>query len=157
MSSVGYIFAAAAICFEKSLLHAAHPHNPIILRSFRIKLTFIVLETVLSVWFGYTFYHEIWTPSIFLEWTIAFLFTLYMWSFAIDFLDVPSLTVMVEDLGDELEEEKDYDARMSLGGRSIYRKSFDVERGTRSPRRPGRLRDFWDRRKRSRGYRVRLK
>ena len=54
--------------------------------SFYIKLTFIVVELALCIAFGVLSDRKRYNPAAVVEWTIALIFTFYVWSFAIDFI-----------------------------------------------------------------------
>jgi hypothetical protein len=54
--------------------------------SFWIKLAFIFVELGLAVAFGTLNDKGMYNASAIVEWCIAFIFTFYVWSFAIDFI-----------------------------------------------------------------------
>ncbi|EFX01071.1 fk506 suppressor [Grosmannia clavigera kw1407] len=80
----GYVLAAICACCE---FHRLGRHNravPILRASFRVKLAFILVELVLAiVYVCLTFTHSPNGGAV-IEWVIAYVFTLYVLSFAVD-------------------------------------------------------------------------
>lgn len=87
--SFSFLFAAAFTCAEKKRLSLQHGAGGTFRRSFRIKLNFVLAEAVLIVLATVTMFRKIYGLSVVMEWAIAFIFVLYQWSLAIDFLAVP--------------------------------------------------------------------
>ncbi|KAH7336537.1 Frag1/DRAM/Sfk1 family-domain-containing protein [Rhexocercosporidium sp. MPI-PUGE-AT-0058] len=86
-SCVTTIFLDASFLSERWLRHRGQYREHRILRiSFWIKLTFILLEVVLAIAFGTCNFKDKYNAAAVLEWTIAFIFTFYVFSFFIDLL-----------------------------------------------------------------------
>ncbi|KLU93160.1 hypothetical protein MAPG_12098 [Magnaporthiopsis poae ATCC 64411] len=79
----GYALSAVFICWEYQRLGQNREHR--ILRvSFWIKLAFVITEVLLSVGFGVALRTRNQNSGAVLEWVIAFIFTLYIFSFFVD-------------------------------------------------------------------------
>jgi len=83
---IGYIVSAIFICWEYQRLGIHYREHSILRRSFWVKLAFIGLEICLVVAFGVCSLKHIWNVAAGLEWTIAFIYCLYVLSFFVDFL-----------------------------------------------------------------------
>lgn len=80
----GYVFSAVCACWEFQRLGRHNRTVPVLRVSFWIKLAFILLEAALAVAFAAlagSHYHN---GGAILEWTIAFVFSFYVFSFAVD-------------------------------------------------------------------------
>ncbi|TAQ84498.1 hypothetical protein B7494_g7179 [Chlorociboria aeruginascens] len=82
----GYIISAIFICWEYQRLEVQYRQYRVLLISFWIKFIFIVVEAGLAIAFGVLNDRSMWNAGAIVEWTIAFIFTFYVWSFAIDFI-----------------------------------------------------------------------
>ena len=81
----GYLLSAIFICWEYQRLRIRNRHYSVLSVSFWIKVTFFVVEFGLAAAFlgtAATKRHR--TAAAYLEWIIAFIFTAYVWSFAVD-------------------------------------------------------------------------
>jgi hypothetical protein len=83
---IGFIVSAIFICWEYQRLGIRYREHSILRMSFWVKLAFIILEICLCVAFGVCSKKHIWNVAAGLEWTIAFVYCLYVLSFFIDFL-----------------------------------------------------------------------
>ncbi|KAF1914950.1 Frag1/DRAM/Sfk1 family-domain-containing protein [Ampelomyces quisqualis] len=83
---IGYIVSAIFICWEYQRLGIHYREHSILRRSFWVKLAFIGLEICLCVAFGVCSKKHIWNVAAGLEWSIAFIYCLYVLSFFVDFL-----------------------------------------------------------------------
>lgn len=80
----GYLISAIFICWEYQRLGIKYREHVVLRASFWIKLSFILIEFFLAcVFAGTTFTHHHDVTAVF-EWTIAFVFTFYILSFALD-------------------------------------------------------------------------
>jgi hypothetical protein len=61
-----------------------HRDHMVLRGSFWVKLFFIILEIGLAIGFGVCNFRNKWNAAAVLEWTIAFIFTFYIFSFFID-------------------------------------------------------------------------
>lgn len=84
----GYIISAIFICAEYQRLGIHHREYRHLRISFWIKLAFIFVELGLAIAFGVLGDRDHYNSAAVVEWTIAFIYTFYVWSFAIDFLPV---------------------------------------------------------------------
>lgn len=88
--SVGYMISAILICAEYLRLGIFYrSQHRILLASFVIKLSFVIVELGLAIGFGYCMGSQktsLKNPGAILEWTIAFVFTGYVLSFMVDLL-----------------------------------------------------------------------
>ncbi|KAH8646055.1 Frag1/DRAM/Sfk1 family-domain-containing protein [Tricladium varicosporioides] len=82
----GYIISAVFICWEYQRLGIHFRQHRILRISFWVKLAFILLEVALAIAFGVTGHAKHYNAAAVLEWTIAFVFTFYVFSFFIDLL-----------------------------------------------------------------------
>ncbi|TKA72792.1 hypothetical protein B0A55_07326 [Friedmanniomyces simplex] len=82
----GYIISACFICAEYQRLGIHFREYRILRISFWIKLAFIFVELGLAIAFGVTQYQGHSNISGYLEWIVALIYILYVWSFIIDFL-----------------------------------------------------------------------
>lgn len=82
----GYIVSAIFVCWEYQRLGIHYRQHRILALSFWIKLFFIFIEVALAIAFGVTNDRNSYNASAVLEWTVAFIFTFYILSYAIDFL-----------------------------------------------------------------------
>ncbi|CAK4029255.1 Hypothetical predicted protein [Lecanosticta acicola] len=85
----GYLLAAIFMCLEKHRISLKFPSNPLIRRSYIVKLCFILIELGLTAIFGCTALTGFTNLSVVFEWFVALFFIFYMWSFAMDFLPIP--------------------------------------------------------------------
>lgn len=83
---LGYIVSAIFICWEYQRLGIHYREHSILRRSFWVKLAFIGLEICLCIAFGVCSKEHVWNVAAGLEWTIAFIYCLYVISFFVDFL-----------------------------------------------------------------------
>ena len=84
--SGGYIVSAIFICAEYQRLGIHHREHRHLRISFWIKLAFIFVELGLAIAFGVLGDKELYNAAAGTEWTISFIYTFYVWSFAIDFI-----------------------------------------------------------------------
>lgn len=82
----GYIISAIFICWEYQRLGIHYRQHRVLRMSFWIKLTFIIVEVGLAIGFGVCGDRHEYNTAAILEWIVAFIFTFYVLSFAIDFL-----------------------------------------------------------------------
>jgi cytochrome bd-type quinol oxidase subunit 2 len=82
----GYCLSAVFLCLEYWGLERHHRERKILLISFYIKFTFIIVEVALAIAFGVLQKASKWNTAAVLEWTIALIFTFYVLSFVIDFV-----------------------------------------------------------------------
>jgi len=83
---IGYIVSAIFICWEYQRLGIHYREHSILRNSFWVKLAFILFEICLCIAFGVCSKQHVWNVAAGLEWTIAFVYCLYVLSFFIDFL-----------------------------------------------------------------------
>jgi len=83
---IGYIISAIFICWEYQRLGIHYREHSILRNSFWVKLAFILFEICLCIAFGVCSKQHVWNVAAGLEWTIAFVYCLYVLSFFIDFL-----------------------------------------------------------------------
>ncbi|KAH8773356.1 putative FK506 suppressor Sfk1 [Hyaloscypha sp. PMI_1271] len=83
---LGYVVSAIFICWEYQRLGAKYREHRILRASFWIKLAFILIEIALAVAFAACNFRDALNAAGILEWTIAFIFTFYVFSFFIDLL-----------------------------------------------------------------------
>lgn len=80
----GYVLSAICICWEYQRLGIHNRHLRVLSISFWVKLAFVLIEVVLAIVFvSLTFTHHT-TGGAIVEWIIAFIFALYIFSFCID-------------------------------------------------------------------------
>jgi len=82
----GYIISAIFICWEYQRLGIHYRKHRILAYSFWIKLVFIFIELGLAIAFGTLGHYEHYNAAAVCEWTVALIYTFYVWSFAIDFI-----------------------------------------------------------------------
>ncbi|KAH8664299.1 Frag1/DRAM/Sfk1 family-domain-containing protein [Xylariales sp. PMI_506] len=80
----GYLLSAIFICWEYQRLGIKNRQHRILAISFWIKLVFVVVELILAIGFVATNFKGMYNPAAILEWIIAFVFSFYVFSFAID-------------------------------------------------------------------------
>ncbi|KAH9910013.1 Frag1/DRAM/Sfk1 family-domain-containing protein [Xylariomycetidae sp. FL2044] len=80
----GYLLSAIFICWEYQRLGKKNRHHRILKASFWIKLIFVIVELLLAIAFAVCNFRDMWNAAAVLEWTIAFIFSFYIWSFFID-------------------------------------------------------------------------
>lgn len=79
----GYLLSAVFICWEYQRLGKKHREHRILRVSFWIKLVFILVELALAIAFGVFLGRDPNTAAV-LEWIVAFIFSFYVFSFALD-------------------------------------------------------------------------
>ncbi|KAL5122013.1 hypothetical protein ACEQ8H_000229 [Pleosporales sp. CAS-2024a] len=84
----GYIISAIFICWEYQRLGIHYRQDSILRISFWVKLAFILVEVLLVIAFGVCSKQRVRNVAAALEWTVAFVYCLYVMSFVIDFLPV---------------------------------------------------------------------
>ncbi|CZT02578.1 related to FK506 suppressor Sfk1 [Rhynchosporium graminicola] len=82
----GYVLSSVFICWEYQRLGIQYREHSILRTSFWIKLVFILIEVALAIAFGTCNVKDKFDIAAVLEWTIAFVFTFYVFSFYIDLL-----------------------------------------------------------------------
>jgi hypothetical protein len=87
---IGYIVSAIFICWEYQRLGIHYREHSVLRISFWIKLAFIILEICLVIAFGVCSKKHTYNVAAGLEWTISFIYCLYVLSFFIDFLPATS-------------------------------------------------------------------
>lgn len=80
----GYVLSAVCICWEYQRLGIHNRHLRILSLSFWIKLAFVLIEVVLAIIFVSLTFTNHTTGGAVVEWVIAFIFALYIFSFCID-------------------------------------------------------------------------
>ena len=83
---VGYVVSAIFVCAEYQRLGIHYRQHRILRISFWVKLFFILTEIVLAVAFVSCSWTHHYNPAAVFEWIVAFIFTLYVLSFALDLL-----------------------------------------------------------------------
>ncbi|ORY72004.1 Frag1/DRAM/Sfk1 family protein [Pseudomassariella vexata] len=81
---VGYLGSAIFICWEYQRLGIKHREHRVLRISFWIKLVFVVVELLLAIAFIATNFLKMYNTAAILEWTIAFVFSFYVFSFYVD-------------------------------------------------------------------------
>ncbi|KAB8292559.1 hypothetical protein EYC80_008267 [Monilinia laxa] len=94
----GYILSAIFICWEYQRLGIHYRQHRVLRISFWVKLTFIIVELGMAIGFGVCNRKSWWNTAAILEWVIAFIYTFYVWSFAIDF--IPAIRTKNYESGD---------------------------------------------------------
>ncbi|KAH7401834.1 Frag1/DRAM/Sfk1 family-domain-containing protein [Phaeosphaeria sp. MPI-PUGE-AT-0046c] len=110
---IGYIVSAIFICWEYQRLGIHYREHSILRNSFWIKLAFILLEICLCVAFGVCSKKHVWNVAAGLEWTIAFVYCLYVLSFFIDFL--PTLNKRTNSYETEMQAAEEGGMRGGMG------------------------------------------
>lgn len=82
----GYIVSAIFICWEYQRLGIHYREHRVLRISFWIKLVFIFVELGVAIAFGALGDKDHYNGAAVCEWVVAFIFTFYVWSFAIDFI-----------------------------------------------------------------------
>lgn len=80
----GYVFSAIFICWEYQRLGNRYRDHRVLRISFWIKLVFVVVEILLAIAFVACTFTGNYNPGAVLEWTIAFIFSFYVFSFYVD-------------------------------------------------------------------------
>ncbi|OTB05822.1 hypothetical protein M426DRAFT_319502 [Hypoxylon sp. CI-4A] len=80
----GYLLSAIFICWEFQRLGHKNRQHRILTISFWIKLIFIIVELGLAIGFAVTNFRGDYNTAAILEWTIAFVFSFYIFSFYVD-------------------------------------------------------------------------
>ncbi|CAH0024095.1 unnamed protein product [Clonostachys rhizophaga] len=80
----GYVISAIFICWEYQRLGIKNREHRHLRISFWIKLTFILVEIALGIAFGVLTFRKHQGIAAYFEWVIAFIFTGYVLSFAVD-------------------------------------------------------------------------
>jgi len=80
----GYVLSAIFICWEYQRLGNRYRDHRVLRISFWIKLFFVVVEILLAIAFVASTFTKNYNPGAVLEWTIAFIFSFYVFSFYID-------------------------------------------------------------------------
>ena len=88
----GYLFSSVFVCWEFRLLHThtrrlsggRGPRHRVLRASFWLKLVFIVVELALTIAFLAANHERRRNAGAVLEWIIGFIFSFYIFSFAID-------------------------------------------------------------------------
>lgn len=83
---VGYVVSAILVCAEYQRLGIHYREHRILRISFWVKLFFILVEIVFAVAFVSCSWTGNYNPAAVFEWIVAFIFTLYVLSFALDLL-----------------------------------------------------------------------
>lgn len=84
--SAGYIISAIFVCWEYQRLGIHYRQHRILRISFWIKLAFIFVELGLAIAFGVLSHQKRYNSAAVCEWVISFIYTFYVWSYAIDFI-----------------------------------------------------------------------
>jgi hypothetical protein len=82
----GYVISAIFVCAEYQRLGIHYRQHRILRISFWVKLFFILVEVVLAIAFVSCSWTGHYNPAAIFEWIVAFIFTLYVLSFALDLL-----------------------------------------------------------------------
>ncbi|RYP77076.1 hypothetical protein DL771_001366 [Monosporascus sp. 5C6A] len=82
----GYLLSAIFICAGFQRLGKTYRQHRCLTYSFWIKLVFILVELGLLVAFGVTMRYRLYDVAAILEWVIALIFSLYVFSFFVDLL-----------------------------------------------------------------------
>ncbi|KAL2268622.1 hypothetical protein VTJ83DRAFT_3468 [Remersonia thermophila] len=80
----GFVLSAVFLCWEFRRLGKAHQNQPILRRSFYVKLLFVLVELVLAAGFIACLWTSRFDAGAVLEWIIAVIFSAYLLSFAMD-------------------------------------------------------------------------
>ncbi|KAH7360397.1 Frag1/DRAM/Sfk1 [Rhexocercosporidium sp. MPI-PUGE-AT-0058] len=80
----GYIASATCGCWEYWSLGARGREHRILRASFWIKLVFIIVQVSLAIAFISTLFTSMYDEAAVLEWVLAFVFGIYVFSYAID-------------------------------------------------------------------------
>ncbi|ETN38784.1 uncharacterized protein HMPREF1541_06822 [Cyphellophora europaea CBS 101466] len=82
----GYVVSAILVCAEYQRLGIHYRQHRILRISFWVKLFFIIVECLLAIAFVSTNWTSHYNVAAVFEWIVAFIFTLYALSFALDLL-----------------------------------------------------------------------
>jgi len=82
----GYIISAVFTCWQYQRLGMHFRERPVLRYSFWVKLAFILLEVALAIAFGVLNRRKMWNTAAIVEWVIALIYSVYVFSFFIDFL-----------------------------------------------------------------------
>jgi uncharacterized Tic20 family protein len=80
----GYVLSAVFICWEYQRLGIRHRRHRVLRASFWVKLGFVLVVVALAVAFAACTFSRRYNAGACLEWAIAFLFSLYVFSFCVD-------------------------------------------------------------------------
>ncbi|KAK4164908.1 putative frag1 dram sfk1 family protein [Cladorrhinum sp. PSN259] len=80
----GYVLSAIFICWEYQKLGQHYRSHRILRTSFWTKLTFVIVEILLAIAFVSCTFTKHYNAGAILEWTIAFIFSAYVFSFYVD-------------------------------------------------------------------------
>ncbi|KAK3350847.1 Frag1/DRAM/Sfk1 [Neurospora tetraspora] len=80
----GYVISAIFICWEYQRLGMRYREHRVLRISFWIKLAFVIVEIILAIAFASCNFTKHYNAAAVLEWTIAFIFSFYVFSFWID-------------------------------------------------------------------------
>jgi hypothetical protein len=83
---IGFIVSAIFICWEYQRLGIHYRQHSILRISFWIKLFFILTEICMCIAFAVCSKQHIWNVAAGLEWSISFIYCLYVLSYFVDFL-----------------------------------------------------------------------
>ncbi|KAL9941973.1 hypothetical protein D7B24_001021 [Verticillium nonalfalfae] len=81
---VGYLLSAVFICWEYQRLGIKYREHRVLRISFWVKLAFILVEAAIAIAFAVTMRSGNPDVAAVLEWVVAFVFSFYVFSFAID-------------------------------------------------------------------------
>ncbi|KAI1758896.1 Frag1/DRAM/Sfk1 family-domain-containing protein [Hypoxylon sp. FL1150] len=81
---VGYLLSAIFICWEYQRLGRKNRQHRVLRISFWIKLVFVIIELLLAIAFVANNFTKRYNTAAILEWTIAFVFSFYVFSFFVD-------------------------------------------------------------------------
>ncbi|KAH8598213.1 putative FK506 suppressor Sfk1, partial [Bisporella sp. PMI_857] len=82
----GYVISAIFTCWEYQRLGIHFREHRILRISFWIKFVFIIIEICLAIAFGVCNFRDRFNAAAVLEWVIAFIFTLWVFSFFVDLI-----------------------------------------------------------------------
>ncbi|KAK0109574.1 hypothetical protein ONS95_002260 [Cadophora gregata] len=130
----GYVISAVFVCWEYQRLGIKYREHRILRSSFWIKLSFILLEVVLAIAFGTCNFTNKYNAAAVLEWTIAFIFTFYVFSFFIDLLPAVQTKHDSKKFGGgggetQMQMEQNDEASRAEGGRNGYYNNDGVPEG----------------------------
>jgi amino acid transporter len=80
----GYVLSAICSCWEYQRLGIRHREHQLLRISFWIKLTFVLVVVILAIAYIACTFTGKYNQGAVLEWAIAFLFSLYIFSFVVD-------------------------------------------------------------------------
>ncbi|KAI9053606.1 hypothetical protein LZ554_002560 [Drepanopeziza brunnea f. sp. 'monogermtubi'] len=82
----GYIISAIFVCWEYQRLGFHYREHRILRISFWLKFAFIVVELSLAIAFAVLGKKHHYNAAAVCEWIVSFIYTFYVWSYAIDFI-----------------------------------------------------------------------